>query len=135
MNTVKPVNAYEVALEPWHIDTLEVLEGDPQTRAHTIFESGPGGSGFAPGGFVVGVYEQEPCRTRYLLESSETVHLLHGAVLIELNNGDAFELKPGDVAVLPKGNVSEWTFREHSRVLYVLSPAPAGDDESGDVAL
>lgn len=128
MKTVKAVNAYGVDLEPWFVETLEVIEGDPQTRATTIFEAGPGGSGFAPGGFAVGIYEQQPCRTRYTLESNETVHVLRGDVRIELSNGDAYELRDGDVAVLPEGNVSDWTFRAPSRVLYVLSPPAAGQD-------
>ncbi len=132
MKTVKAVNAYDVPLEPWTVETLEVLEGDPQTQAVTIFEDGPGGSGFAPGGFAVGVYQQEPCRTRYRLESSETVHLLKGDVRIALDNGDVHELRDGDVAVLPVGRVSDWTFRATSRVLFVLSPPAAdGTDENG----
>jgi len=84
-----------VALEPWEPEGLEVLEGDPQTRGHIFFESGPEGSGFEPGGTVVGVYEQQPCKTRYRLVQTETVHLLDGDIQIELDNGGERRPPPG----------------------------------------
>jgi len=119
---IRVQNVDGVALEPWEPEGLEVLEGDPQTRGHIFFESGPGGSGFGPGGTVVGVYEQQPCKTRYRLVQTETVHLLAGDIQIELDNGESVGLHPGEITVLEKGNVSTWAFRSASRVLFVLSP-------------
>jgi len=119
---IRVQNVDGVALEPWEPEGLEVLEGDPQTRGHIFFESGPDGGGFGPGGTVVGVYEQQPCKTRYRLVQTETVHLLDGDIQIELDNGESVGLRPGEITVLEKGNVSTWAFRSASRVLFVLSP-------------
>lgn len=123
-------NVHTVPLEPWDLDTLEVVEGDPRTHGNILYESGPGGSGFGPGGFAVGVYEQEPCVTAYRLEQNETVHVLKGSVHIALDDGVSVELGPGDITVLPQGRKSRWTFREPTRVLFMLSAAPTTESEA-----
>jgi|SRR5882757_11245754 len=132
MTDIESVNVYSVELEPWDLETLEKLEGDPRTRGRIVYEAGPGGSGFGPLGFAVGVYEQQPCTTAYRLEQNETVHLLDGDVRIELDSGVSVELGPGDITVLPQGQLSTWTFRKPSRVLFVLSAPPSGVDEATD---
>jgi uncharacterized protein len=127
-----PTNVHSVELEPWDLDTLETLDGDPQTRGHLIFEEGPDGSGFGPGGFAVGVYHQQPCTTRYRLEQNETVHVLDGDISIDLDGEETVELRSGDLAVLPQGRLSTWTFRTPTRVLFVLSASPTADDTTAD---
>jgi uncharacterized cupin superfamily protein len=127
MTKLSSVNVQTIALEPWDAEGLEVLEGDPQTHGMAFHEEGPDG-GFGPGGFAVGVYEQEPCKTAYRLQQNETVHVLKGDILIELDDGSSVELGAGDVAVLPKGRHSTWTFRATTRVFFVLSDVVAKEE-------
>jgi uncharacterized cupin superfamily protein len=113
------MNVHTMTLAPWELDTLEVIDGDPRTHGALVHSEGPN-DGFGPGGFAVGVYEQERCVTAYVLEQNETVHVLRGHVCIALDDGTAVELRTGEIAVLPVGRKSTWTFVEATRVLFVL---------------
>lgn len=69
---------------------------------------------------MVGVYACGPGRTNLMLEQNETIHILEGEVRVELDNGDAVELGPGDIAFLPKGHLSTWTIKTPFKELFVL---------------
>lgn len=105
-----------IQLEPWQPDGVVVHEGDPRGRGATLIEREQDGRFF--GAYV---FACEPSRTSYFLEYDETLHVLEGQVRIELDNGTAVELGPGDSAFLPRGQQSHWTFRTPFREFAIVN--------------
>jgi uncharacterized cupin superfamily protein len=73
---------------------------------------------------TVGIFACEPCTMVAELKTDETIHVLEGEARIELDNGHAVELGPGDVAVLPRGAIATWTIKTPFRELFFLSGVP-----------
>lgn len=108
-------------LEPWQPEGVTILDGEPRGRGYVLYED------WGEDGVVVtGIFACEPATTRYRLEQRETIHVLEGQVRIELDSGDAVELGPGDIATLPAGHMSTWTFRTPFKEFFVLSGGPVG---------
>lgn len=58
----------------------------------------------------------------YSFEQNETIHVLEGEVMIELDDGAVLELRPGDAASFAPGSTSTWTVvRTPFKELFVLS--------------
>lgn len=106
----------DIELQPGQTDGVELLEGDPRARRHSVLEQRDGSHFLA-----VGIFECEPARTRFRLEHHEVVHVLEGEVEITLDDGSHVALAAGDVAVLPKGHLSEWWFKSRFRELAILT--------------
>ncbi len=51
----------------------------------------------------------------------ETIHILEGAVRIEIEGGPTIELRQGDIASLPAGIPTTWHIRTPFRELWVLA--------------
>jgi uncharacterized protein len=115
MSRIVAITIDEKELVPWQPPGVTVLEGDPKGRAYLLHDENEGK------GFLVGVFACDPAKTTYELISNETTHILEGEVRIELDNGDGVDLKPGDVAMLPKGHLSTWTFKKPFKEFFILS--------------
>jgi uncharacterized cupin superfamily protein len=111
-----------------HVDRAELhpvdysgitVAGDPRARIARLCteESGEWMS-------TVGVFECDPCTLVAPVETDETILVLDGEVRIELDNGTAVDLGPGDIAVLPRGAVATWHVKTWYKEFFVLSGMP-----------
>lgn len=115
MNEIKAASAADVALETWQPDGVRILSGDPAGRGFTLHED------FENGARGAGIFECEASKTSYVLETNEIIYVLEGEVTIELDNGSRVDLKIGDMAFLPAGHLSTWTFHTKFREFWVLA--------------
>ena len=111
-----PFETIDAVLEPWQPEGVTIHEGDPQGRGATVSETGDGDA-------FVGVYifECDPGRTSYVLAQNEIIHCLEGEADITLDDGSTVELRPGTVAVLPKGQTSHWWFKTRFKEVAVVA--------------
>lgn len=88
------------------------IEGDQVEAAATLWTS-PDGS------LEVGVWECSPGRfTANREANSEVCHFVYGRVSLHDADGRTREIGPGELLVLPKGWIGEWTIHEKTRKLY-----------------
>jgi len=102
----------ELGEEP--LDPDSVLEGDPRTAAGEI-ASAPLADGST---LETGVWTCTPGVVTDV-EADETFVVLSGHARIE-HDGEAYEVGPGDVCVLPAGAETKWTVYETLKKVYVL---------------
>ena len=121
MPQIHSINVADAPLERFDPPGMTVLGEDPQGRTFTLAQDGPDGDGFQPGGYATGVMACSPGKVSYFLTQRETLQVLEGEVRIELDNGEVVELGPGDLATLPAGHMSTWTFKSDYKELWVLS--------------
>jgi uncharacterized cupin superfamily protein len=63
-----------------------------------------------------------PAPFDYVMELNETIHVVEGALTIEVEAGPTLELGAGDLASFEKGTKTRWTLREVPfREVFVLS--------------
>ena len=93
------------------------IEGDQVEAVRSLFQS--------PDGTVdIGIWECTPGRfTADRTGSSEICHIISGRVEVSRADGEARELGPGDLLVLPRGWKGEWRIRETTRKLYMIQSA------------
>lgn len=115
MSKAVSARAAEVPLESWQPEGVTILSGDPAGRGFTLFED------YTDGVRATGVFECDPATTRYTLTDNEIIYVLEGEARIELDNGSVVEVGPGDMAFLPKGHESTWTFKSRFKEFWVLA--------------
>lgn len=115
LNEIRSAHALTVELEPWQPEGVTILEGNPAGRGYTLYED------FENGARAAGVFECDPSKTTYLLEHNEIIQVLEGEATIEIDNGSRVDLKPGDIAFLPAGHLSTWTFHTTFREFWILA--------------
>ena len=115
MNEILKARIAETVLETWQPEGVTIHEGAPNGRGFTLFED------FGNGARATGIFECDPAKTTYMLEYNEIIHVLEGTVTIELDNGSCVELAPGDIAFLPKGHLSTWTFHTRFKEFWALA--------------
>ncbi|XBB67829.1 cupin domain-containing protein [Nocardioides sp. WV_118_6] len=115
LNEIKAATAADVTLESWQPEGVTILAGDPAGRGFTLHED------FENGARGAGIFECEASRTTYRLETNEIIYVLEGEATIELDNGSRVDLTPGDMAFLPAGHLSTWTFHTRFREFWVLA--------------
>jgi uncharacterized cupin superfamily protein len=99
--------------EPFAPD--EVIEGEPDARAHVIRDSGE------PGARVVaGIFRSEPSVAKYVFAMHETVYVLEGEADVEVD-GETVSLRPGSIASFAKGATSIWRVKSPLKDVFVLS--------------
>ncbi|MER5438429.1 cupin domain-containing protein [Streptomyces sp. NPDC002790] len=101
-------------LETWQPEGVTLRSGTPAGRGFTLFED------HRDGARATGFFECDPAVTEYLLEYNEFIYVIEGQARVELDDGSAVELGPGDCAFLPKGHRSTWTFRSTFKEFWVL---------------
>ncbi|MFE3170006.1 cupin domain-containing protein [Amycolatopsis sp. NPDC059090] len=114
MSEIRYVSAAEAPLEAWQPDGVTVVRGNPDGHGFTLAEE----SGATV--FATGVFRCEPATTTYELTSNEIVYVLEGSVSIALGDGEPVRLAVGDLAYLPKGHQSTWTFHEPFKEIWFL---------------
>lgn len=114
MSEIRHVPA-SIPLEPGQPEGVTVLEGDPAGRGFLIHESAE------PGLRAAGIFECEPSKTTFLLEQNEIIYVIQGEATIELDNGSRIDLSAGDMAHLPAGHVSTWTFHSTYREFWLYA--------------
>lgn len=115
MNSIHSANVTTAELEYWQPEGVTILDGDPKGRGFTLYEN------YDDGARATGIFECDPAKTSYMLEFNEIIHVLEGEATIELEDGSRVDLKPGDIAFLPKGQLSTWTFHTRFREFWVLA--------------
>jgi uncharacterized protein len=94
------------------------VEGEPTGLVHWLRPAGT--EAFSAGIYQVrpGMY---PDRTPvpYEFYVNETIHVIEGEVLIEMEEGSSFVLREGDIASFAKGSKSVWTFSAPFRKFFV----------------
>lgn len=115
MTKLHSVSIDSAELETWQPDGVTILSGDPAGRGFTLFED------YTDGARGAGLFECDPGKTQYRLEENEIIHVLDGEARIELDDGTAIEVRAGDIAFLPKGHLSTWTFKTRFKEFWVLA--------------
>lgn len=115
VDKILTATASTVSLETWQPDGVTVLDGDPSGRGFTLYED------FADGARGTGFFECDPSKTTYRLEFNEIIYVLEGEATIEIDSGSKVDVKAGDIAFLPLGHMSTWTFHTKFREFWVLA--------------
>lgn len=108
-----------------HLDSLELrpvelgdmaAEGKPDGRVAYICTPDDGRSVSQ-----AGVFECEPFTLAATLSGDETVLVIEGELRIELGDGSAVDLGPGDMAMLPKGSDARFIYKTRVKELFVVN--------------
>ena len=67
--------------------------------------------------------DADPDPPPWVLPQDEVLLVLEGAVRIDIEGGPTLELKPGDMASLPKGAVTRWHLTLPFKEMWVLADA------------
>ncbi|MFM7159463.1 MAG: cupin domain-containing protein [Planctomycetaceae bacterium] len=99
-----------------HTTTYEpfLVEGRPFGEVHWLRTTGSGS-----GLLLAGLWKHPPATFDYTFPADETLHVLEGRVRIQVQGGDAVELRPGDLASFPRGALSTWTILEPLKKFFV----------------
>ncbi len=102
----------DVATADWHPD-LEVGGG---AEEHVLFDVGTMRAGLTR--FST---DADPAPLVWALPATEVLLVLEGEAQIEIEDGPRLELKPGDMARLPKGVVTTWHLTLPFKEMWVLA--------------
>jgi uncharacterized cupin superfamily protein len=64
------------------------------------------------------IWEKEVSSFPWHYDSTETCYILEGRFNVELDNGESFEIKAGDLVTFPQGLSCTWTIYEPVRKHY-----------------
>jgi uncharacterized cupin superfamily protein len=110
---------------PWHThvdaDDWEpmVLAGEIVGEVHSL-RSGAAGTPYEAG--LWRVLGELPSPFAYEFEQNETIHVLEGGVVIDVESGPVLELAGGDIASFAAGSRAVWRIsRTPFKELFVLS--------------
>jgi uncharacterized cupin superfamily protein len=102
----------DVATTDWQPD-LEVGGG---AEEHVLFDTGA-----LRAGLTRFSAEADPTPLVWTLPATEVLLVLEGEAQIEIEDGPRLELKPGDMACLPKGAVTTWHLTLPFKEMWVLA--------------
>jgi uncharacterized cupin superfamily protein len=98
--------------------STDVWQSDPEigggAEEHVLFDTGDVRAGMSR------FTERGPDDPGWVLPQTEVLLVLEGEVQIEIEGGPTLELKPGDMASLPKGAVTRWAFKLPFKEMWVL---------------
>jgi uncharacterized cupin superfamily protein len=104
------VHAPDLPLDWEPVAPGQVVSGDPRVGAAGIT---------AADGVEVGVWAHT-VGVSTDVEADEVFVVLSGRARIDLEDGTALEVGPGDVGILPPGARTRWTIHEDLRKVYVI---------------
>lgn len=97
---------------------LANVVGDPGMLVHELRST----SG-ADGNVWAAVVTVEPCIFDYEFAGDETLHVLEGEAVVEVDGTQSVELRPGTIASFRKGTSSRWRIQQRLREFVVLTDA------------
>jgi hypothetical protein len=113
VSTIQKITVGNAPLESWQPDGVTIRSGNPDGHGFVLHEQD------TPS-FGTGIFACEPAATSYELTSNEIIYVLEGSVSIALDDGDPIHIKQGDLAFLPKGHTSHWTFHGKFKEVWFL---------------
>jgi ethanolamine utilization protein EutQ (cupin superfamily) len=108
-------NVDKLGLEPVEFGD-EARDGNPEGRVGYICTPEDGRSVSQ-----AGIFQCEPFTLAATLSGDETIFVLEGELRIELGDGSAADLGPGDVAMLPKGSDATFIYKTRVKELFVVN--------------
>jgi uncharacterized cupin superfamily protein len=111
-----PTISFDAELESYSLPAESLISGDTNPLGKSVTLEQPGGVKV-----TAGVFAASPGVIRNPVGAVETVVVLEGEVLIELDTGQEVSLGAGDITVLPAGVTATWTFKSPFKQLYILS--------------
>lgn len=115
MSEILKINANTVPLESWQPEGIEVDEGDPRGRGHTLFEQ------TVPTRFGTGVFTSQPAKTSYELIDNEIIYVLEGTATLTLDSQEPVKVTAGDLVFLPSGHTSTWEFHDTFKEIWFMA--------------
>ena len=103
----------DAALKPDKIEAKDIVSGNPRA-GDSVF------SASADGRETRGVWSCTRGSFHWTFDTDETAVILQGRVTVQMEDGTTLDLRPGDLAVFPRGQRSVWTIVEDLRKAYVL---------------
>jgi uncharacterized protein len=103
----------EAALKPDKIEAKDIVSGNPRA-GDLVFSTS------ADGRETRGVWSCTRGSFHWTFDTDETAVILQGRVTVQMEDGAILDLRPGDLAVFPRGQKSVWTIVEDLRKAYVL---------------
>ena len=94
------------------LDPAQVVAGDPEVRSLELHDSDT---------LAIGVW-QHSSGVSTDVEADEIFVVLQGSATIEVVDGPALEVGPGDVGFLPAGARTTWTVHDTLRKIYIVRP-------------
>jgi uncharacterized cupin superfamily protein len=117
MTRIKRSTVDATEFVPFPAEEVEVLEGDFQEMIHLVREGAAG-----HGGLQVGVsVTDRPSKVRYTFAGDHTVYIVFGEIEVELDDGEAVNLRDGDIASFPKGATCTWSVVRPTKEIFVMS--------------
>jgi ethanolamine utilization protein EutQ (cupin superfamily) len=102
---------------PFPAEEVELLEGDFHEMIHLVREGAAG-----LGDLQVGVsVTDRPSKVRYTFPGDHTVSVIFGEIDVELDDGEAVNLRAGDIASFPKGATCIWSVVRPTKEIFVMS--------------
>jgi uncharacterized protein len=110
------VHIADLDLEPDPLDPTTVLEGEPEAFNRVVWQS-------EDGTVLRGVWQMTP-GTATDTEAHEMFVVIAGRATIAPEDGEPFDVGPGDMGVLEEGARTTWTVHETLRKAYqIILPA------------
>lgn len=113
MATVKTIPVTNISAQDYE---PFMVEGKQYGEVHWL-RTESGGEGV----LYTGLWRAEPQDIPYVFPGDETFEVLEGEVSIQVEGGEAVDLKVGDVASFPKGQASTWTVKSSFKKFFVIS--------------
>ncbi|MFI0262175.1 cupin domain-containing protein [Streptomyces sp. NPDC017056] len=103
----------DAELEPEPLDPAQIISGEPVVTGKVLWESPDGKQ-------IRGIWQITPGVVTDT-EANELFVVVSGRATIEIENGPALEVGPGDACVLREGDRTRWTVHETLRKAYHIS--------------
>ncbi|MGW6912969.1 cupin domain-containing protein [Kitasatospora sp. NPDC054939] len=103
----------DAVLEPEPLDPAQVLAGRPEVSSTVVWESPDGRQ-------LRGIWQITP-GTVTDTEADEMFVVISGRATVAVEGGDTFEVGPGDLAVLRRGDRTTWTVHETLRKAFMIT--------------
>jgi uncharacterized cupin superfamily protein len=113
MATVETIHVTNVSAQ----DYEPYMVGEEQFGNVHWLRSESGGEGQ----LSTGLWTCEPRTVPYTFPGDETFQVLEGELRIEMEGGDAVDLKTGDLVSFPKGRNATWTIKAPCKLFFVIS--------------
>ncbi|MDB4975645.1 MAG: hypothetical protein JWN48_3986 [Myxococcaceae bacterium] len=102
----------ETDLNEVPIDPSWILEGEPVSRVK-LLHAAPDAK------YTVALWECNAGKFRWYFGYDEVVHILDGEVVVREDDGTERTLRPGDVALFPKGTTNVWSVSSYVRKMAI----------------